>query len=83
MKNIPYDKILHFAAGFIIATLIYAITKNALYGLCAAAFAGLMKEVRDYGCYRGFDPKDMLATWAGGAAGWALLELVQLCMKGW
>ena len=47
MKNFPYDKSLHFLAGFIISTLVYAITGNTVYGLYAAAFAGLMKEVRD------------------------------------
>lgn len=78
MKNIPYDKILHFLAGFGIATMVYVITENALYGLFAAAFAGLMKELRDWGVYRGFDPADMLTTWAGGIAGWLLMKLVRL-----
>ncbi len=83
MKNIPYDKILHFLAGFSVATLVYAITENSLYGLYAAVFAGLMKEVRDWGCYRGFDWRDMLATWSGGIAGWAFMEFIQYCVKGW
>ncbi len=81
--NIPYDKILHFMAGFSIATFIYGVTENSLYGLYAALFAGMMKEVRDWCCYKGFDPGDMLATWAGGVAGWALMEFVQYCVKGW
>ena len=81
--NIPYDKILHFMVGFSIATFIYGVTENSLYGLYAALFAGLIKEVRDWGCYQGFDYKDMLATWAGGVAGWALMEFVQYCVKGW
>jgi len=83
MKNFPYDKSLHFLAGFIISTLVYAITGNTVYGLYAAAFAGVMKEVRDWGIYKGFDITDMLVTWAGGVVGWAFMELVQFCVKGW
>ena len=83
MNNIPCDKILHFLAGFSIAMIVFGITGNTVYGLFAAAFAGLMKEVRDWGVYRGFDPVDMLATWAGGVVSWALMEFIQLLVKGW
>lgn len=68
-----YDKKLHLAAGLLVAILAgYFISPS--YGLAAAVFAGLMKEVRDWGCYRGFDWKDMVATWLGGLLGTILME---------
>lgn len=83
MKYILYDKYLHFVAGFIVTVWVSAVTEYPLIGFVAALFVGVMKEVRDWCCYKGFDPGDMLATWAGGVAGWALMEFVQYCVKGW
>lgn len=68
-----YDKKLHFAAGLLIAISVgFLITP--LYGMAAALFAGLMKEVRDWCCYKGFDWKDMVVTWLGGLVGTLLTE---------
>ena len=63
-----YDKKLHFAAGLLIAISV-GFLFTPLYGMAAAMFAGLMKEVRDWGCYKGFDWKDMVVTWVGGLVG--------------
>ena len=64
-----YDKKLHFAAGLIISVCVGFALHEPLYGLAAAAFAGVMKEVRDWCVYRGFDWKDMVVTWLGGLVG--------------
>ncbi len=67
------DKKLHLAAGLLIAILAgYFIAP--VWGLAAAVFAGFMKEVRDWGCYQGFDLKDMVTTWLGGLLGTLLME---------
>lgn len=71
-----YDKKLHFAAGFIISVCVGFILHEPLYGLAAAAFAGIMKEVRDWYVYRGPDVKDMVVTWLGGLAGSIVLMLI-------
>jgi len=63
-----YDKQLHFIAGFLIAILA-GYFFSPLWGLTAAIVAGLLKEVRDWYCYHGFDEKDMLSTWLGGLLG--------------
>ncbi len=69
-----YDKKLHFAAGLLIAVIVGFILHQPGYGLAAAVFAGAMKEVRDWGCYRGFDWKDMVTTWMGGLLGTLIVE---------
>ena len=69
-----YDKKLHFAAGLIISVCVGFALHEPLYGLAAAVFAGFMKEVRDWGCYQGFDLKDMVTTWLGGLLGTLLME---------
>ena len=67
------DKKLHLAAGLLIAILAgYFIAP--VWWLAAAVFAGFMKEVRDWGCYQGFDLKDMVTTWLGGLLGTLLME---------
>jgi len=66
-----FDKRLHFAAGLIISVII-GYYSSPEWGLFAAMFAGLMKELRDWGCYRGFDWRDMMATWLGGLLGMIL-----------
>ena len=67
------DKKLHLAAGLLIAILAgYFIAP--VWGLAAAVFAGFVKEVRDWGCYQGFDLKDMVTTWLGGLLGTLLME---------
>lgn len=70
------DKKLHLAAGLLIAILAgYFIAP--VWGLAAAVFAGFMKEVRDWGCYRGFDRIDMFATWFGGLIGYFIMEAIK------
>ena len=70
------DKKLHLAAGLLIAILAgYFIAP--VWGLAAAVFAGFMKEVRDWGCYQGFDWKDMVTTWMGGLLGTLIVEVTK------
>lgn len=71
---LPVDKLLHFGAGMGIA-LLFGFAVFPWFGLAAAAFVGLLKEVYDH-----FDPFshtvdlwDWLVTCFGGYAGAALL----------
>ena len=58
------DKILHFAAGFIIA-LGFTIVMSPIYGLAAGVSAGIAKELWDEFDYGGADFWDFFATLAG------------------
>lgn len=68
-----YDKKLHVGAGLLIA-----IAGGCLFtpdaGLVLAAFAGLLKEVRDDDVYGDFDPLDLAATLVGGLAGYGIVR---------
>lgn len=80
MKQIDYDKRMHFGAGFLIA-LIAAVTTSFIWWLTdidvsivpvlttlAPILAGVGKEYWDKFHKKSiFDIKDMLATWTGGA----------------
>ena len=72
-----FDKKLHFAAGLLIAISVGFLFVPG-YGFAAAVFAGLMKELRDWGCYKGFDWKDMVVTWQGGFVGFIVTMLLRL-----
>lgn len=74
--NIPYDKKLHFIAGVVVCIIVALIFKNPLYGLIAAAVAGIAKEIWDYRSYGKPDFMDCLATWIGGIAGYIVAFLV-------
>lgn len=71
------DKKLHFAAGFIISVGVGYVLHEPLYGLSAAAVAGVLKELRDWCVYRGFDEKDMVVTWLGGFVGFIVTMLLK------
>ena len=71
-----YDKRLHFAAGLLISVIAGFALRSPMYGLAAAMVAGVVKELRDWCVYRGFDDRDMLVTWLGGLVGCILLLLV-------
>lgn len=71
-----YDKRLHFAAGLLISVIAGSALRSPMYGLAAAMVAGVVKELRDWCAYRGFDDRDMLVTWLGGLVGCILLLLV-------
>lgn len=64
----PYDKKLHFGAGFVIA-LAGSFYDGPAFGFCCAVIAGLWKEVYDEYSYRGFDGRDLAYTCAGGLFG--------------
>lgn len=70
------DKQLHFAVGLLIAMSVgFFIVPG--YGFAAAVFAGFMKEMRDWCCYRGFDWRDMVVTWLGGFVGFIVTMLLR------
>ena len=73
--NIPYDKKLHFLAGLLIALLIGLII-DPITGAYLAVAAGIAKEIYDLCDYGVFDWKDMIATWIGGAVGFAVVSLI-------
>lgn len=72
----PTDKILHMGAGLLVAILA-GLAFGPGYGFGMALFAGLMKEVRDWGVYQGFDRIDMFATWFGGLIGYFIMEAIK------
>ena len=73
--NIPYDKKLHFLAGFIIA-MACGFVFNTYTALLAAVCAGIAKEIYDLCDYGVFDWKDMIATWIGGCVGFMVFALI-------
>lgn len=70
-----HDKKLHLGAGVVIAVLVGVALHEPLYGLPAAIVAGMLKECRDWCCYRGFDWKDLVVTWLGGFVGFIAMML--------
>ena len=76
MPNIPYDKKLHFIAGFLIA-FIFCFVFSPIDGIGLAIIAGIFKECYDDYSYGMFDIFDMLVTWLGGCVGFTLFSLVK------
>lgn len=75
--SIENDKIYHFIAGFILC-VVFSIINDPITGIGGAIGAGIMKECYDeYQKDGSFDAYDMIATWIGGAVGFALVSLVQ------
>ena len=72
---IAKDKIYHFIAGLAIA-IIGSIILSPIEGIGLAIMAGVFKECYDHYTYDVFDVKDMVATWIGGAVGFALVSLI-------
>ena len=62
--NIKKDKILHLAAGFVIALLLTWI--SPLAALLVVVLAGIMKELFDYYFNSTVDKWDFVATVIGG-----------------
>ena len=73
--NIPYDKKLHFLAGFLLC-IIFTLIDDPITGIGAAIAGGIMKECYDRYDYGLFDFFDMFATWIGGCVGFTLLSLI-------
>ena len=73
--NIAKDKLYHLIAGFLIA-VIGSIILSPIEGIGLAIMAGVFKECYDQYTYDKFDIKDMVATWIGGACGFALVSLI-------
>ena len=71
MKHL--DKIIHFLAGFAIATVVVVVFKDStarlLFGFIASIVGGLLKEVYDLEIKKSrFDWYDVFATVVGGIA---------------
>lgn len=66
------DKLLHFAAGLAIASVVGWFV-SPMAGLLAGMAAGVIKEIRDEWAYGGADLRDMLVTCAGAAVGWTAI----------
>ena len=73
---IPKDKQYHFIAGAVIA-LIGGFVLSPIEGIGLAIAAGIAKECYDDYSYGKFDIADMIATWVGGACGFAVVSLIQ------
>ena len=72
------DKILHFLAGFAIATVVVVLFKNfsdpLLFGFLASIVGSLFKEVYDLKVNKSrFDLYDLLAPVVGGIAATSVL----------
>ena len=79
MKHL--DKILHFLAGFTIATLVVVLFRNhiesLLFGFIASIVGGILKEVYDLKIKKSrFDWYDVFATVAGGIAAISVLQFL-------
>ena len=73
---VPRDKQLHIAAGLIIC-LAAGWPLGAVWGLLFAGIAGVFKEIWDIWSGKGTpECEDMLATWAGGVAGYVILAAI-------
>lgn len=75
LPNIPFDKKLHFLCGFLIAVIMGFII-DPITGLGLSIAAGIGKECYDDYDYGKYDIADMIATWIGGAVGFALVSLI-------
>lgn len=64
--KVPYDKLLHFIAGLIVASF-FAIVFDFKAPILAAALAGLIKEAFDKYTTKQVDWYDFVYTCAGGA----------------
>jgi uncharacterized protein YfiM (DUF2279 family) len=73
-----YDKVLHFAAGFVFALIAYGVNgQSYLSGIVVATAAGVSKELYDWLIKRRyFDWLDLIATVAGGAIGMLLMRFL-------
>ena len=75
LPNISYDKKLHFIVGLLIAILAGFVI-DPITGIGLSIVAGVFKECYDDWKYNGYDIKDMIATWIGGAVGFTLVSLM-------
>ena len=79
MKHL--DKILHFLAGFTIATVVVVLFRNSidslLFGFIASIVGGILKEVYDLKIKKSrFDWFDVFATVVGGIASISVLQFL-------
>jgi uncharacterized membrane protein HdeD (DUF308 family) len=78
---IQLDKILHFLAGFFIATVTAVLFKRTndplIIGLIASLIGGILKEVYDLKIKKSrFDWFDVFATFVGGVAAISILQFL-------
>ena len=65
IEKVPYDKLMHFVAGLIIAAF-FNISLGMAVCIVPAIFAGFIKEFFDLWTTNEWDWKDFLATCIGG-----------------
>ena len=65
-SSVPYDKLLHFIAGLIIAAF-FNVSLGMLVCIIPALFAGFIKEFFDLWTTDQWDWWDFVATVSGGA----------------
>jgi len=65
ISKVPYDKLLHFIAGLLIAAL-FGITLHMKVAIVPVIFAGFFKEFFDIFTTNEWDWWDFAATCAGG-----------------
>ena len=74
--TIPKDKLLHFVADSICATVVYLITGNLNLAIGASVALGIAKEVYDSRGHGTVEVLDAVATAVGGAVGVILARVV-------
>ena len=79
--TVQIDKILHFLAGFAIATVVVVVFINSnnhlIFGFIASIVGGILKEVYDIKIKKThFDWYDVLATILGGIAAISVLSFL-------
>lgn len=74
--KIPYDKQLHFGAGFVSSLIICTLTKSTVAGIGVALILGASKEIYDY--FYGGDVEflDVVATVFGGIIATLILLII-------
>lgn len=80
IRNIAKDKLLHFIAGALCSAFVaFVVPTGRWWCVAGAIVAGIGKEVVDQLRYRGFDWRDIVATFAGGVVIQILAILSLLC----
>lgn len=76
--NKNFDKVLHFAAGFVLALVAYGVTaQNWRWGIPTAFVFGLGKELWDWLIRKTkFDIVDFAVTIAGGCAAMGFIKVL-------
>jgi len=73
----PYDKKLHFFAGFVLSIIVCLLKGSHVWAIGVALAAGIIKEIRDYLTQKGtVELMDVVATAVGGIAAAIIFNLI-------